>query len=90
MLRSLKRNFAARANTGTLSKNEIPKERFMNRSEWMANKFKNQNTGTYDWVPEVMTSINPTPAYHNKSMPFKSGPRHFKSVRASEGVEDIK
>ena len=41
MLRSLKRNFAARANTGTLSKNEIPKERFMNRSEWMANKFKN-------------------------------------------------
>ena len=85
-----RRCFASRGSTGTLSKNEIPKERFMNRSEWMANKFKNQNLGTYDWVPEIMTSIDPSPSYHNPSMPKKAGPYHIKRTRASEGIDEVK
>jgi hypothetical protein len=62
----------------------------MNRSEWMANKFKNQNLGSYDWVPEIMTSIDPTPRYHERADPKKAGPRHYKRVRASEGIEGVK
>ena len=71
-------------------KNEVPKERFMNRSEWMANKFKNQNVGTYDWVPEIMTSIDPAPTYHEKALKPGMGPHHYKKVRGSEGIEDSK
>jgi hypothetical protein len=33
----------------------------MNRAEWMANKFKDNNLGTYDWVPEIFTTISPAP-----------------------------
>lgn len=40
----------------------------MNRAEWMANKFKDNNQGTYDWVPEIFTTITPSPEYHNKAM----------------------
>ena len=76
--------------SGTLMKNEVPKERFMNRSEWMANKFKDKNLNTYDWIPEIMTSIDPSPTYHNKAMEKKMGPHHYKKVRASEGLEDQK
>lgn len=62
----------------------------MNRSEWMANKFKNNNLGTYDWVPEIMTSIDPAPTYHDKAEKKGMGPHHFKKVRAAEGIEDFK
>ena len=39
----------------------------MNRSEWMANRFKDGNIDTYDWVPEVMPSISPAPVYRDKT-----------------------
>ena len=53
---------------------QVPKERFMNRSEWMANKFKDDPMA-YSWVPEVMTTIDPAPGYHNSGHPKKSGLR---------------
>ena len=54
------RFFAPSGSVGTLSRAQVPKERFMNRSEWMANKFKNDPMA-YTWVPEVMTTIDPAP-----------------------------
>lgn len=57
----------------------------MNRSEWMANKFKNDPMA-YAWVPEVMTTIDPAPQYHNSGYPKKSGMRLTAQRRASEGA----
>ena len=37
----------------------------------MGNKFKDGNLGTYDWIPEIMPGIDPTPKYHNKGLPDK-------------------
>jgi hypothetical protein len=62
----------------------------MTRSEWMANKFKNQNLGAYDWVPEVMTTIDPAPRYHNRAMEPTDGPKYYKKMRLSEGIETFK
>lgn len=47
----------------------------MNRSEWMANRYKNESHHTYDWVPEIMTTIDPSPAYHNPGSPKMGGIR---------------
>jgi hypothetical protein len=56
------RQFAGPAGkTSYLKKSEVPVERFMNRSEWMGNKFKNESIGAYDWIPEIMTKIDPAP-----------------------------
>ena len=68
------RCFGPGAGVGSLSKAQVPKERFMNRSEWMANKFKNDPMA-YSWVPEVMSTIDPAPQYHNNGYPKKSGMR---------------
>ena len=53
------------SSAGSLKKSQIPTDRFMNRSQWMANKFKDGGHNTYDWIPEVMVSIDPAPQYLN-------------------------
>lgn len=62
----------------------------MNRAEWMANKFKDNNLGTYDWVPEIFTTITPAPEYHNKAMQKKGGIKFNKYLRAGEGMDSFK
>ena len=57
----------------------------MNRSEWMANRVKNDATA-YEWVPEVMTSIDPAPAYAERGYPKVGGRRLTASRRATEGA----
>lgn len=59
----------------------------MNRSEWMGNKFKNQNVGAYDWVPEIVTSITPAPAYHNGQNIASKNDAQYRKKMASEGLE---
>tara|TARA_B110000285_G_C14927471_1_gene515719 strand:+ start:179 stop:373 length:195 start_codon:yes stop_codon:yes gene_type:complete len=56
----------------------------------MANKNKNENLGTYDWIPEIMTHIDPTPRYHDKTTPKMQGPSHYKRMRADEGIDRMK
>lgn len=72
--------------TGSLSRREVPQEKFMNRAEWMANKFKNQNEGSYDWVPDVMSTISPAPQYVNKGMKPVKGNAARKRMMQDEGV----
>ncbi len=62
-----------RPNIATLKKSEIPKERYLNRSEWMANRYKDSTTASYDWVPEVMPSIDPAPSYPIKGLEANNG-----------------
>ena len=59
----------------------------MNRSEWMANRYKNEDHSAYDWVPEIMTSIDPAPAYHNPGRPKMGGIRENLRKRAREGQD---
>lgn len=56
----------------------------MNRSEWMANKYKNDST-SYHWVPEVMATIDPAPRYHDNGYP-KNGHRLVATRRGAEGA----
>jgi len=63
---------------GTLKKSEVPKERYLNRLEWMGNRYKSGDNGHYDWVPEVMITIDPAPNYYNK--PVISG-RHRRALK---------
>ena len=51
--------------TGTLHRKEVPKTRFLNRFEWLGNQMKNDGS-QYDWMPEKMVTVDPTPAYHDK------------------------
>jgi len=44
-----------------LTKNDIPTERYLNRSEWMNNQFKDSNSESLDWIPEIITHIDPAP-----------------------------
>ena len=67
MLKFAKRSFA-RANQGTLTRKQVPKERYMNRSEWMAHRYKNESESTYDWVPEIFTTLDPSPRYHDPAV----------------------
>ena len=85
LLNQQKFNFA-RSSVGTLSRAQVPKERFMNRSEWMANKFKNQNQGSYDWVPDVMSTITPAAQYVNKGLVPSKGNQANKRMRQDEGT----
>ena len=41
----------------------------------MTNQYKN-NPAAYDWIPEIITSIDPKPKYHKE--PPKSGVKGFK------------
>jgi len=34
----------------------------------MNNKSKDQNAGTMDWIPEIITTINPSPLYHKRPL----------------------
>lgn len=58
----------------------------MNRSEWMANKFKNQNQGSYDWVPDVTNTIDPAPQYVHPGMVESKGLKANKRMRQDEGM----
>jgi hypothetical protein len=53
----------------------------------MANKFKNQNLGTYDWVPEIISQIDPAPKYHTRAIQKQMGPESWKKKLVSEGIE---
>ena len=57
----------------------------MNRSEWMANKYKT-DPSAFLWVPEVMTSIDPSPSYHNPGYPKTGGLRLTAKRRSLEGA----
>ena len=61
----------------------------MNRSEWMSNKFKEDNM-SYGWVPEIITSIDPAPSYHNKALESKGSLLNLKKRRANEAFEKVK
>jgi hypothetical protein len=74
----------------SIPRSQIPKERYMNRAEWMGNKYKDNNLGTYDWVPEIFTTITPSPEYHNKATQKKGGIKFNKYLRASEGMDSFK
>jgi len=74
----------------SIPRSQIPKERYMNRAEWMGNKYKDNNLGTYDWVPEIFTTITPSPEYHNKATKKKGGIKFNKYLRASEGMDSFK
>ena len=65
----------------------MPKDRYMNRSEWMGNKFKNQNLGSYDWIPEIITSIDPAPQYHNKALDNSRTKKGIKKRMYGEAIE---
>ena len=62
----------------------------MNRSEWMGNKWKNQNVGSYDWLPEVITRINPAPNYPDKALDDSMTKKGIKRIRFGEAMEKIK
>ena len=51
----------------------------------MANRSKNDGLA-YDWVPEVMTTIDPAPAYVHNGYPKLAGTRLTTSRRAAEGA----
>jgi len=59
----------------------------MNRLEWMANRYKTESVGAYDWVPEVMTTIEPGPAYPSSGFPKVGGTRLSARRRAAEGAD---
>ena len=84
-----RRHFAARATQGSLTKNQIPKERFMNRAEWMANKYKDNSDDTYDWVPEIMTTIDPAPRYFDGGR-NRGGIRENKRRRGIEAMDAVR
>lgn len=71
-LRMFARISTPKATHTYLRKSEVPRERYMNRTEWMGNTFKNENIGAYDWVPEIITSIDPAPRY-----PVKAHESHY-------------
>lgn len=56
----------------------------------MANKFKNQNQGSYDWVPDVMSTITPAAQYVDKGMVSVKGNHANKRMRADEGMDVFK
>ena len=62
----------------------------MNRSEWMANRYKDHSEDTYDWVPEIMTTIDPAPAYHNPGRVKMGGLRENLRKRAREGLDNFR
>lgn len=77
----IKRTFAA-----SLTKKQLPKEKYMNRIEWMGHRMKNEYHDTYDWVPEVMTSIDPAPAYVYPAIP-KGGITERKRRTAQDATD---
>ena len=62
----------------------------MNRSEWMANKFKDGNMNTYDWVPEVMPTINPAPVYRDRDLGTLAGRRLNRKRAMAEALDKSK
>jgi hypothetical protein len=70
-----------------LKRSQVPKERYLNRSEWMAHRYKNETVDTYEWVPEIMTDIVPGPKYHNPGHVKQGGIRANKMKRAAEGLD---
>ena len=62
----------------------------MNRSEWMGNKFKDSNTGSYDWIPEIITSIDPAPKYPHKALDDSMSKKGLGRRFFAEGIEKIK
>lgn len=74
----------------TLARREVPKERYMNRSEWMANRFKNHNLNAYDWVPEIVTSIDPAPRYMTRPGERERSTFSLKRRMFQEGLEKHK
>ena len=78
------------ASQGTLKRSEVPAARYLNRSEWMANQFKDNNTNAYDWQPEVFPTIDPAPRYQHKALGEKPGYATWKAKRAREGVGAVK
>lgn len=78
------------SNTSTLSKKEIPHERFQNRSEWMNNQFKDNNTESLDWIPEIILHINPAPTYHDEALKSANSHQGLSKRRYSEGMEKFK
>ena len=56
----------------------------------MANKLKDRAANTYDWIPEVMVSIDPAPRYHSKALLTKHSDEWISTTRAAEGLEKVK
>lgn len=62
----------------------------MNRSEWMGNQFKNESVEAYDWVPEVFSTIDPAPRYHNKALGDQAGRGGVRLRQAREGIAGVR
>ena len=56
----------------------------------MAYRYKNESIDTYEWIPEIMTSINPGPTYHDRGHEKSGGLRANKMKRATEGLDNFR
>jgi len=73
----------------TLTAKEVPQERFLNRSAWMANQYKTE-PDAYGYEAPALASIDPAPAYPVHPLFNDRSNRGLKVRRANEALEETK
>jgi len=56
----------------------------------MNNQFKDNNTNSLDWIPEIITHITPAPQYHNPALNSGMSLKGQNKRRYIEGIEKAK